>query len=218
MQKLDLFDDNKVLLFHGSKSGICGDIKPISRKLCDFGCGFYLGDNAQQPKSLIANRKFTNSVFYEVELDLAGLSVYRFDADLDWALFIAYNREIIALPAKLKNRYKQINQNSDVIVGLIADDSMTLVLNDFYRNLLTDAALIEALKYVNLGNQYVLKTTKACKQVRILHESILDRLEREKLEDEALIQRKSMASVVDSLRIKYLRQGSYFYEIVGDLQ
>ena len=36
-------DKNRVLLYHGSKSGLVGDIKPISRERCDFGKGFYMG-------------------------------------------------------------------------------------------------------------------------------------------------------------------------------
>ncbi len=33
-----------VTLYHGSKSGIRGAIAPISRKRCDFGKGFYMGN------------------------------------------------------------------------------------------------------------------------------------------------------------------------------
>lgn len=33
-------DSNRILLYHGSKSGIKGKIKPISRDKCDFGKGF----------------------------------------------------------------------------------------------------------------------------------------------------------------------------------
>ena len=43
-----------MLLCHGSKSGIHGDIKPQSRSACDFGDGFYMGDKPEQPKGLIA--------------------------------------------------------------------------------------------------------------------------------------------------------------------
>lgn len=35
--------DEIVTLYHGSKSGIRGDIAPISRERCDFGKGFYMG-------------------------------------------------------------------------------------------------------------------------------------------------------------------------------
>ena len=34
---------NRIILYHGSKSGIIGAIEPKSRKQCDFGKGFYMG-------------------------------------------------------------------------------------------------------------------------------------------------------------------------------
>ena len=37
-------EKGRVLLYHGSKSGIEGDIAPLSRKQCDFGEGFYMVD------------------------------------------------------------------------------------------------------------------------------------------------------------------------------
>lgn len=36
-------DDNRRILYHGSKKGIDGKIAPISRAECDFGQGFYMG-------------------------------------------------------------------------------------------------------------------------------------------------------------------------------
>lgn len=35
-------EQGRVLLYHGSKSGIDGEIEPKSRKQCDFGKGFYI--------------------------------------------------------------------------------------------------------------------------------------------------------------------------------
>lgn len=37
-----------MILYHGSKSGIKGDIAPNSRDACDFGQGFYMGDLLDQ--------------------------------------------------------------------------------------------------------------------------------------------------------------------------
>ena len=33
-----------VILYHGSRGGIQGKIRPCSRLRCDFGKGFYMGD------------------------------------------------------------------------------------------------------------------------------------------------------------------------------
>lgn len=32
-----------MILYHGSKNGLSGAIKPMSREKCDFGRGFYMG-------------------------------------------------------------------------------------------------------------------------------------------------------------------------------
>ena len=45
--------DDRVILYHGSKSGIVGDIAPISREECDFGQGFYMGTSTLQPLTLV---------------------------------------------------------------------------------------------------------------------------------------------------------------------
>lgn len=37
-----------MILYHGSKSGIKGDIAPNSRDACDFRQGFYMGDLLDQ--------------------------------------------------------------------------------------------------------------------------------------------------------------------------
>ena len=40
-------------LYHGSKAGIDGPIRPIGSSVNDFGRGFYLGDEPSQPLTLI---------------------------------------------------------------------------------------------------------------------------------------------------------------------
>ena len=45
-------EDGRILLYHGSKSGIIGDIAPKSREMCDFGKGFYMGTEPGQPLTL----------------------------------------------------------------------------------------------------------------------------------------------------------------------
>lgn len=54
-------------LYHGSKSGIKGDIQcNLSRDKCDFGPGFYMEDKPEQPMGLIAG--WETHRFYEMEL------------------------------------------------------------------------------------------------------------------------------------------------------
>ncbi len=54
-----------MILYHGSKSGIKGEISPFDiRENCDFGRGFYTGELPTQPMGLIAGWK--DHVFYEL--------------------------------------------------------------------------------------------------------------------------------------------------------
>ena len=68
IRKIDIFDylisqfkvdsyDDKLIVYHGSKKGLVGDIAPTSREFCDFGKGFYLGTDASQPLTLICDEK-----------------------------------------------------------------------------------------------------------------------------------------------------------------
>ncbi|MBR7085816.1 MAG: DUF3990 domain-containing protein, partial [Oscillospiraceae bacterium] len=60
-----------IILYHGSRSGIKGDIKPISREECDFGKGFYMGTISEQAKGLVAYKQ--NPVFYEMKFRLSEI-------------------------------------------------------------------------------------------------------------------------------------------------
>ena len=48
-------EEGRVLLYYGSKSGLVGDIAPVSREKCDFGKDFYMGTNIEQPLTLICD-------------------------------------------------------------------------------------------------------------------------------------------------------------------
>lgn len=204
-----------MLLYHGSKSGIRGDISPDkSRNACDFGQGFYMGNKEDQPKGLIAGRK--DGRFYEIDYNIDGLSVKRFDdtsiGRIDWALFIAYNRhpELIKEYRLLVERYTAYNLLYDVIVGPIADDSMTIILSDFFAGRATDKELLACLRHVKLGDQYVLKTKEACRKDRI--KIIADRQLTFKENKLALAQNTQLRSQMDSIlkmyRNKYRRDTS----------
>lgn len=91
-----------MLLYHGSKNGIKGDIRPISRIACDFGQGFYLGDKEDQPKGLIA--AYPNNKFYEIEYNSEGLIEKVFEDDYD-----SQNEETRLIQAQNTNRKNQLN-------------------------------------------------------------------------------------------------------------
>lgn len=161
-----------MILYHGSKNGIQGsiDVKK-SRKTCDFGQGFYTGDRETQPKGLIAS--WDNHMFYTLDINIKGLKTKEFcdsyTDKMDWALYIGYNRnpEQFENYEVLKHRYEVYNRCYDLIIGVIADDKVFKLLDEFYAGRLCDKALIAGLEQVKLGKQYVFKKNTACSQSRI---------------------------------------------------
>ena len=201
-------------LYHGSKTGIDGDIRPCSRACCDFGCGFYLGTEKTQPQTLICNRE--NPRMYVCELEIDGLRVHRFESSIEWAMFIAWNRGLI--PDKFvpyyEARFKPIVSASDVIVGRIADDRMVVVLDWFFNDFISDVGLLESLKALNLGDQYVCKTSAACRNVRILEERMIRQDECSRWKVRAGNQRDYALKVVDRIRVVHRRDGEAFSDIM----
>ena len=80
----------KVLLYHGSKSGINGNIEPKSRSKCDFGKGFYMGTESSQALTLICD--YDKSKFYIVSVTIDELEILDVPANLEWAMIVAYYR------------------------------------------------------------------------------------------------------------------------------
>ena len=66
-EELEKFNPNMEIFFHGSKSGIEGDISPRSRAQCDFGKGFYMGTEVLQPLTLICN--YEKPILYFAAID-----------------------------------------------------------------------------------------------------------------------------------------------------
>ena len=206
--------DNKLVLYHGSKKGIVGDIAPISRSECDFGSGFYMGTNTLQPLTLVCNEDKPR--FYTVELDLTGLKVLTVDIGMDWAMLIAYYRKEMesAKGTPIYEKYAHMADGYDVIIGYIANDRMYTELSRFFNKTLTDIALINCLSALDLGKQYVAISEKACKQIKILKEEPLSQLELSLLKDMSAERRKEGIALAEEIEVKYRREGKFFDEIL----
>ncbi|CDE17450.1 dNA-binding helix-turn-helix protein [Eubacterium sp. CAG:841] len=206
--------DNKLILYHGSKKGITGDVAPISREECDFGRGFYMGTSTLQPLTLICNED--KPKFYAVELDLTGLKVLTVDVGMDWAMLIAYHRKEMesAKGTAVYEKYAHMADGYDVIIGYIANDRMYTELFRFFNKTLTDVALIHCLSALDLGKQYVAISKKACRQIKILKEEPLSPLELALLKDMSAERRKEGVALAEEIEVKYRREGKFFDEIL----
>ncbi len=206
--------DNKLVLYHGSKKGIVGDIAPISRDECDFGSGFYMGTNTLQPLTLVCNED--KPKFYTVELDMTGLKVLTVEIGMDWAMLIAYYRKEMesAKGTPIYEKYAHMADGYDVIIGYIANDRMYTELSRFFNRTLTDVALINCLSALDLCKQYVAISEKACKQIKILREESLSGLELSLLKDMSAERRKEGIALAEEIEVKYRREGKFFDEIL----
>lgn len=207
-------ENNKLVLYHGSKKGIDGDIAPISRGECDFGKGFYMGTTTLQPLTLVCNED--KPKFYAVELDTTDLKVLTVDIGMDWAMLIAYYRKEMesAKGTLVYEKYAHMADGYDLIIGYIANDRMYTELSRFFNRTLTDVALINCLSALDLGKQYVAISEKACKQIKVLKEYPLSQLELALLKDMSAERRKEGIDLAEEIEVKYRREGKFFDEIL----
>lgn len=206
----------RILLYHGSKSGIEGTIEPKSRKQCDFGKGFYMGTEPSQALTLICD--YEKSKFYIISIDTNSLVTLDVPADIDWAMLVAYNRgrmEKIS-GAPFYNRYRDMIAGKDLIVGSIANDRMFYVIDNFFIGNVTDAALIHSLSALQLGKQYVAVSQRGCDAVRIESEVNLSYIERLYMKGVAEENRAKGISLANDICKKYRREGKFFDEILDE--
>ncbi len=209
-------DSNRVLLYHGSKSGIEGTIEPKSRKQCDFGKGFYMGTDPGQTLTLICD--YEKSKFYIVSVSTENLALIEVPADIDWAMLVAYHRgkmeKIDGTP--FYNKYRDMTQDKDLIIGNIANDRMFFVIDNFFVGNVTDMALVNSLSALQLGKQYVVISQKGCDAVRIEAEVELSYLERLFIKEIAEENRARGISLANDICKNYRREGMYFDEILDE--
>lgn len=209
-------DSNRVLLYHASKSGIEGTIEPKSRKQCDFGKGFYMGTDPGQTLTLICD--YEKSKFCIVSVSTENLALIEVPADIDWAMLVAYHRgkmeKIDGTP--FYNKYRDMTQDKDLIIGNIANDRMFFVIDNFFVGNVTDMALVNSLSALQLGKQYVVISQKGCDAVRIEAEVELSYLERLFIKEIAEENRARGISLANDICKNYRREGMYFDEILDE--
>ena len=209
-------DTDRVLLYHGSKSGIEGPIEPKSRKQCDFGKGFYMGTDPGQALTLICD--YEKSKFYIVSVSVDKLAHIEVPADIDWAMLVAYHRgkmeKINGTP--FYNKYRAMTLNNDLIIGNIANDRMFFVIDNFFVGNVTDMALINSLSALQLGKQYVAVSQRGCDSVHIEAEVELSYLERLFMKEVAEENRARGISLANDICKNYRREGMFFDEILDE--
>ena len=178
--------------------------------------GFYMGTDPYQPLTLISD--FEEAKFYIISLDVTDLRILNVHPDLEWAMLVAYNRGKMneARGTELYNRYAAMSKEYDVIVGCIANDRMFYVLDNFFLGNITDKALVASLSALQLGQQYVAITQKACEHAKIETEIELSYLERSFFRDLGESNRVKGIDLANEICRDYRREGQFFDEILKD--
>ena len=151
-----------------------------------------------------------------MKLDLTGLKVLKVEMNLEWAMLIAYYRGYMddVKGSEIYNKYERLADGYDVILGYIANDRMYRVMKSFFEKEITDVALIHSLSALDLGRQYVIKTTKACNQLEIVDKKELTSLELAILRDKSIVRRQEGIDLTEEILLKYRREGKFFDEIL----
>ena len=209
-----------IILYHGSRGGIIGDIKPISRPGTDFGTGFYLGTNEEQVKSLACQSD--EPVFYKMILKLSEIdeSKILFLDGMEWALFVLYNRNHLEniKGTDFYNHFEHLADNKEIIIGPIADDNLISSMKKYINDEITDVVFEESIKSLNLGYQYVLKTENACKKVEkpYLIERTIEESEKIDILRNTNIRRGKVKEVVTNILHEHYGEGRFFSDMLNE--
>ena len=95
---------------------------------------------------------------------------------------------------------------------------MGIVSAAFMLNQITDKALLESLRSIDYGIQYVAKTANACSVVRITSERAMEEDETFPLLARNAAMRQEGAEAAEQMIRKYRRDGKFFDEILASLK
>lgn len=147
-----------MILYHGSNTDVREPKIIKSKRLLDFGTGFYLTSDFEQAKKWAirtTNRREEGvpiiSVFNFNEDELDRLNVLSFEsANSEWLSYISLNRTD-----------KTAEDSYDIVTGPVANDQAIRTVNNYLKGYFTEDIAIQILLPQNLKDQYVFKTNKA---------------------------------------------------------
>lgn len=152
-----------MIVFHGSNLEVKNPMLIPSKRLLDFGAGFYLTSDFEQAKKWAirttnnrGNGFPTVSVYSFDMPQLESLHLLRFHrADKDWLQYIAANRT------------GQIQADAyDVVFGPVANDQAIRTVNNYLKGYFSEEIAIQLLLPQKLKDQYAFRTETA---LSILH-------------------------------------------------
>jgi transcriptional regulator with XRE-family HTH domain len=211
----ELDDEEEILLFHGAKNKIEGKIGlEYSKKRNDFGNGFYCGESLEQSAMFVAT--YPQSSLYMLKFRRSKLKYKKYTVSREWMLMIAYYRGRLGEYENLDSIKKLVeeNQGVDYIIAPIADNRMFEIIDQFIDGEITDVQCQHCLSATNLGNQYVLVSDRALKQVEILERCYLADAEKDYYLSSKQEEYEVNRDKVKLARKCYRNQGDYIEDIL----
>ncbi|WP_202620952.1 DUF3990 domain-containing protein [Pseudoflavonifractor sp. 524-17] len=164
-----------MIVYHGSTSIIDLPILGKGKTTNDYGRGFYCTENPELAKEW-ACAKGSDGFANIYQLDLSGLRVLDLNSEeygiLTWLAILARYRSYwengsISKEAKdyLKRNFFVSPEKYDIVRGYRADDSYFTFAKNFVSNGISLEQLKKAMYLGALGEQIVLKSEKAFKQI-----------------------------------------------------
>ena len=147
-----------MILYHGSNVEVREPQIIKSKRLLDFGTGFYLTSDYEQAKKwamrTTARREEgipTISIFSIEKCEIEKLSTLIFDAaNKEWLRYISMNRTD-----------KYIEDSYDLVIGPVANDQAIRTVNNYLKGYFDEDIAIQLLLPQKLKDQYAFKTEKA---------------------------------------------------------
>lgn len=154
-----------MILYHGSNVEVKEPKLIPSKRLLDFGAGFYLTSDFEQAKKwairTAKNRESgmpTISIFDIDEDDFEKLEVLIFEAaNVEWLKYISANR----MGKFTEGAY-------DVVVGPVANDQAIRTVNNYLKGYFPEDVAIQLLLPQKLKDQYVFRTERALAALRFM--------------------------------------------------
>ena len=158
-----------MILYHGSNMKIervdLGKCKPFK----DFGCGFYTTPLREQAVRMAVRTVriyqegkpcVTEFFFDDAHLTSAALNIKQFkEPDNEWAKFVINNRN--RLFTDIQNPCCNIDKKYDIVVGPVANDDITALIDVYLSGILSDEALTRELTFRDLSIQISFHTEKS---------------------------------------------------------
>ena len=175
----------KIELYHGSISIIKKPTFGFDNIHNDYGQGFYCTEHKELAKEW-ASTQNNNGYSNHYRIDIDGLSILNLQDDkysiLNWLSLLVQNRvfpkntPLMKLSSEwLLANYSLDLKDKDIIIGYRADDSYFSFARAFLRNEISLEQLSHAMYLGDLGNQIVLKSSKAFERIEFIDFEIADK-------------------------------------------